>query len=220
MKNCLWPRAILPGTSNPICIRTTVEGDLDKLATHFERLSQSARYNRFMGAVGNFSKIARDCVMPQRKADFFTLVVERREAGFDAIIGEASYGFDRGSGCGEFAISVSDRFQRHGLGSSLMCALQSRAMSLGHLDLFGETLKTNDEMKRLAQRAGFASLARLARSAIRQAACGIARRPRGRRTAPRAGLDHSRMVSPEPPNSLGKSFSFGRPSRIGSTVSA
>lgn len=94
--------------------------------------------------------------MPARKADFFTLVVECRDKGLDAIIGEASYGFDRASGCGEFAISVGDRFQRHGLGSSLLCALQSRAVSLGYLDLFGETLKTSDEMKRLARRAGFA----------------------------------------------------------------
>jgi GNAT superfamily N-acetyltransferase len=156
MNNCLWPRAILPGISNPVCIRTVVESDIDKLTTHFERLSQPSRYNRFMGAVGNCSRIARDIVMPKHKGDFFTLVVEWREAGLDAIIGEASYGFDRESGCGEFAISVSDRFQRNGLGSSLMCALQSRAVSLGHLDLFGETLKTNDEMKRLAQRDGFA----------------------------------------------------------------
>jgi RimJ/RimL family protein N-acetyltransferase len=156
MKNCLWPRAILPGTSNPVCIRTAVESDVDKLTAHFERLSQSARYNRFMGAVGNFSRIARDCVMPKRKADFFTLVVEWREAGCDAIIGEACYAFNRESGSGEFAVSVGDRFQRHGLGSSLICALQSRAVSLGYLDLFGETLKTNDEMKRLARRAGFA----------------------------------------------------------------
>ena len=31
---------------------------------------------------------------------------------------------------------------------------------------------------------------------------------------------YSGTVSPEPPNSAGKSFSFGKPSRIGSTVSA
>jgi len=31
---------------------------------------------------------------------------------------------------------------------------------------------------------------------------------------------YSAIASPEPPNSAGKSFSFGRPSRIGSTVSA
>jgi GNAT superfamily N-acetyltransferase len=156
MKKCLWPRAILPGTRNPVCIRTAAENDLDTLCFYFENLSQPARYNRFMGAVSNFAPIVRDCLMPARTADYFTLVAEWREGEAEIIIGEASYGFDRGSGTGEFAISVGDRFQRHGLGSSLLCALQSRAVSLGHLDLFGETLKTNGEMKRLAQRAGFA----------------------------------------------------------------
>ena len=34
------------------------------------------------------------------------------------------------------------------------------------------------------------------------------------------GNRYSAIASPEPPNSAGKSFSFGRPSRIGSTVSA
>ena len=36
----------------------------------------------------------------------------------------------------------------------------------------------------------------------------------------RSESGYSGMASPEPPNSAGKSFSFGRPSRIGSTVSA
>jgi RimJ/RimL family protein N-acetyltransferase len=156
MKRCLWPRAILPGIGNRICIRTAAESDFDGLCAYFEKLSRPSRYNRFMGAVSNFSGIAQDCLMPARKADFFTLVAEWHEGGGDAIIGEASYGFDRASGSGEFAISVGDRFQRHGLGSSLLGALQARAVSLGHLDLFGETLKTNSEMKRLAQKSGFA----------------------------------------------------------------
>ena len=33
-------------------------------------------------------------------------------------------------------------------------------------------------------------------------------------------IAYSGIASPEPPNSFGKSFSFGRPSFIGSTVSA
>jgi hypothetical protein len=32
----------------------------------------------------------------------------------------------------------------------------SRALSLGHFELFGESLKTNDEMKNFARKAGFA----------------------------------------------------------------
>jgi hypothetical protein len=37
---------------------------------------------------------------------------------------------------------------------------------------------------------------------------------------PRPGAAYSATISPEPPNSAGKSFSFGSPSRSGSTVSA
>ncbi len=150
-----WPRLLLPGASEPVWIRTATEHDLERLAEYFEGLSRSARYNRFMGAASNLARIARDCLRPTRKADCFTLFVESREPHGDVIIGEACYGFDRASGTGEFAMSVADRFRRRGLGSALLCALQSRAISLGYLDLFGETLKGNEEMKNLARKAGF-----------------------------------------------------------------
>jgi GNAT superfamily N-acetyltransferase len=109
-----------------------------------------------MGAVSDFAKIALDCLMQTSKADRFTLVAEWRRQGRDAIIGEASYAFDLDQRCGEFAISVADRWQRQGLGSALLCALQFRAISLGYLGLFGESLKTNVPMKNLVCKAGLA----------------------------------------------------------------
>jgi len=140
----------------PVWIRTAGIGDIDCLSDHFGALSEASRYNRFMGAVSNFAKIASDCLMQTSKADRFTLVAEWRRQGRDAIIGEASYAFDLDQRCGEFAISVADRWQRQGLGSALLCALQFRAISLGNLGLFGESLKTNVQMKNLACKAGFA----------------------------------------------------------------
>lgn len=44
--------------------------------------------------------------------------------------------------------------------------------------------------------------------------------PSRRAATGRARQPYSGAASPEPPNSAGKSFSFGSPSRIGSTVSA
>jgi GNAT superfamily N-acetyltransferase len=155
MRDALRRAALMPGTSVPVWIRTAAGSDAERLADYFGKLSRSARYNRFMGAVGDLAKITRDCLRPLGTGDFFILVAEHGEHGQSAVIGEASYGFDRFEGRGEFAISVCDRFQRHGLGSALLCALQSRAVSLGHLDLFGETLKGNEEMKSLARKAGF-----------------------------------------------------------------
>jgi GNAT superfamily N-acetyltransferase len=72
-----------------------------------------------------------------------------------AMVAEASYAFDRNKNCGEFAISVADRWQRRGLGTALLCELQYRAVNLGFLDLFGETLKANEPMKMFARKAGF-----------------------------------------------------------------
>jgi RimJ/RimL family protein N-acetyltransferase len=158
---------IVAGVERPIWIRTAVVGDVDKLCAYYGSLSRDSRYNRFMGAVCNFSKLAFDCLMQVRRAECFTLVAECQEEGCDAIIGEASYAFDCGNRCGEFAISVADRWQRQGLGSALLSAVQLRAVSLGYLDLFGETLKTNEKMKNLARKAGFACTRSLDWRAVR-----------------------------------------------------
>jgi GNAT superfamily N-acetyltransferase len=155
MTSPLWPEAIAVDAVNPIWIRTAAVRDVESLSVYFGSLSQPSRYNRFMGAVSHFSKLALDCVAHGRKADRFTLVAELRDQASDAIIGEASCAFDRESSCGEFAISVCDRWQRRGVGTALLSALQFRAVSLGYFELFGETLRTNEQMKNLARKAGF-----------------------------------------------------------------
>jgi GNAT superfamily N-acetyltransferase len=137
-------------------IRTAAARDVDCLVAYFDTLSCSSRYDRFMGGVSSFSRIAQDCLIHGRNGDRFTIVAELRGKSGNSIIGEASYDYDRAANCGEFAISVSDLWQSQGLGSALLGALQFRAISLGHFELFGETLKTNDRMKGLARKAGFA----------------------------------------------------------------
>jgi hypothetical protein len=70
-------------------------------------------------------------------------------------------------------LSIPDDFERRGLGLALV-ALQSRAISLGYLDLFGEALKSNDRMRNCARKAGFEITRSLDwRGAIRQEAPGI-----------------------------------------------
>ena len=145
----------MAGQSSSVAIRTARPGDIDRLADYFGTLSQSSRINRFMSAVDNVDRIARDCLLQGSRADCFALLVEWRAKRGEAIIAEASYAFDRDTRCGEFAISVADRWQRRGLGSALLCALQFRAISLGYIELFGETLKTNAPMQSLARKAGF-----------------------------------------------------------------
>jgi GNAT superfamily N-acetyltransferase len=147
--------AIIAGAPGPISIRTADIGDLDRLTDHFGALSPPARNARFMGPVDNFAKIAIDCLVRGCRGERFTLVAEWQRRGRGIIIGEASYAFDRDRRSGEFAVSVADRWQRQGLGSALLCALQYRAISLGYVGLFGETLKSNVAMKDMARKAGF-----------------------------------------------------------------
>jgi hypothetical protein len=64
-----------------VWIRTAGIGDVDCLSDHFAALSEPSRYNRFMGAVDNVSKIASDCLMQSGKADQFALVAEWRAEG-------------------------------------------------------------------------------------------------------------------------------------------
>jgi GNAT superfamily N-acetyltransferase len=155
MIHSLCPGTVAAARTDSFCIRTAGKNDIGRLCDHFAALSPSSRYNRFMGAVSNLAKVASDCLGHACRPDRFTLVAESWEQGRDAIIGEASYAFDRDMRCGEFAISVADHWQRQGLGSALLCALQFRAISLGHIELFGETLKANAQMQNLAGKAGF-----------------------------------------------------------------
>ena len=151
-----WSEGTAANGASRLHIRTAAERDVDKLAEHFRTLSHPSRYNRFMGAVSNISKIAFDCLVHNRKADRFTLIAELQQDAREAVIGEASYAFESATGLGEFAISVCDSWQSRGLGSALLSALQARAISQGYFGLFGESLKTNDQMKALARKAGFA----------------------------------------------------------------
>ncbi len=151
-----WTEGMLANEVRRLHIRTAAERDADKLAEYFSTLSHSSRYNRFMEAVSNFSKVAFDCLAQARRADRFTLIAELQMDAQETVIGEASYAAESETGVGEFAISVRDDWQRRGLGSALLSALQSRAISLGYFRLSGEALRTNEQMKALARRAGFA----------------------------------------------------------------
>jgi RimJ/RimL family protein N-acetyltransferase len=155
MRNVFKVQASAPGVSVPVWIRTAGGHDVEMLSDHFRKLSCEARHNRFMGVTGDLARIARACLTPARRAECFAFVAECRRDRCDIIVGEASYAFDRMNGCGEFALSVADEFQRHGLGTTLLTALQFRAISLGYRELCGESLKSNDAMKNFARKAGF-----------------------------------------------------------------
>ena len=73
----------------------------------------------------------------------------------DTIIGEGRYVALGNSGRAEFAIAVTDEWQRNGIGARLLGALMGAARQAGLAALEGEVLRTNTAMLKFAGRAGF-----------------------------------------------------------------
>jgi acetyltransferase len=73
-----------------------------------------------------------------------------------AMIGEAIHVVAPGSARCEFALSVTDAWQRRGLGTLLLRLIECRARLIGARHLFGDVLRSNTAMKGLGRRTGFA----------------------------------------------------------------
>jgi acetyltransferase len=56
----------------------------------------------------------------------------------------------------EIALSVADAWQRKGLGTILLSHMKCRAKMIGVRHVIGEILRTNEAMRGLAHKAGFA----------------------------------------------------------------
>src|SRR5260370_9083284 len=79
-----------------------------------------------------------------------------RVGGETAMIAEAIQAIAPQSQRCEIALSVTDAWQRKGLGTLLLSHMECRARLLGVRDLVGDVLRTNDAMKGLARKSGFA----------------------------------------------------------------
>ena len=71
------------------------------------------------------------------------------------IVAEACYAFDRATGGLEFGVSVHDDHRGCNIGSALLSNLERLAAAFGAHHIFGDTLRTNNEMQALARKAGF-----------------------------------------------------------------
>jgi GNAT superfamily N-acetyltransferase len=141
-------------SGSPVTVRFAEPRDAEELQEYFRSLSTRSRYNRFLGARSELSRIELDHFVHVGEADSFSVVATMMIDGFETIVGEARYAFDTGSF--EFGLSIDDRWQGHGIGSALLKNLECRAAAFGAERLFGDTLRSNDVMIALARKSGFA----------------------------------------------------------------
>jgi GNAT superfamily N-acetyltransferase len=142
-------------TGEQVIVRFVRPQDAGALQDYFRSLSVRSRYNRLMGAASELPQIQLNKFVRLGEGDSFSVVATMKVDGADAIVGEARYAFHPESGSFELGLSVDDRWQGHGIGAALLANLECRAAALGAESLFGDTLRSNDAMLRLARKSGY-----------------------------------------------------------------
>jgi GNAT superfamily N-acetyltransferase len=152
-----WSRAagILPGGER-ITVGVVRPQDAGALQAYFRELSGESRYRRFLGALAelNAKQLAR--ITEMNGPDEVALLAFAETGNTPCLVGEAVLVRVAGSARCEFALSVTDAWQRKGVGAALLADLECRARMRGARHLYGDVLRTNTPMKNLARKAGFA----------------------------------------------------------------
>lgn len=136
-------------------IRAVSPADEAELVQAFGRMSEEARYLRFMGSVGELDLgRLRKTLAAFPETGIGIVATVPAEDGID-IVGSAVYFLERDPTRCEFAITVASRFGGVGLATTLMTALIQAAKRRGICELNGFVLAQNQPMLRLARRLGF-----------------------------------------------------------------
>jgi RimJ/RimL family protein N-acetyltransferase len=139
-----------------ITLRFVEPRDGEELQNYFRSLSTRSRYNRFHGAMSELPAPVLDRFTHVSEAAGFTVVATMMIDGFETIVGESRYVFHPETESFEFGISIDDRWQGHGIGTALLKNLECRAAAFGAHKLFGDTLRSNNNMMSLARKSGYA----------------------------------------------------------------
>ena len=143
-------------SGEPVKLRFVEPRDAEELQNYFRSLSTRSRYNRFLGAMRELPKSLLEHFIHVGEAEQFSVVATMMIDGFETIVGEARYAFHAENASIEFGLSIDDRWQGHGIGKALLGNLECRAASFGAERLFGDTLRSNEQMISLARKSGYA----------------------------------------------------------------
>jgi len=136
-------------------IRPVRPEDEAEILQAFDRMSDDARYMRFMRSVRepNVERLRKALALVPAGGMGIVATVPAAD-GFD-IVGSAMYVIGNDRTTCEFAISVASAFGGVALARSLMTALIDAATKRGLQEMEGYVLAANQPMLRLASRLGF-----------------------------------------------------------------
>jgi acetyltransferase len=136
-------------------IRAIDADDGPLLQSFVRRLSARSRRFRFFSALVELSAAELERLVKVDRRRQLALVALTGRSECRAIIAEARCVVNCTARSAEFAVAVTDEFQRRGLGTQLVQRLFTYASKMGVRRLFGEILPDNRGMLALARRLGF-----------------------------------------------------------------
>jgi GNAT superfamily N-acetyltransferase len=145
----------LPGGES-VMVRAISPQDADRLQAYMRNLSGPTRRNRFLGAVSELTPKELERLTHMGGPGEFALIAFGSVAGRTVMIAESVQAIGPQSQRCEIALSVTDAWQRRGVGTLMLSHMECRARLLCARYLVGDVLRTNDAMKGLARKAGFA----------------------------------------------------------------
>jgi acetyltransferase len=156
---CRYPTTLIDIWRNKrgeqFILRPVLPQDKPLLEEFVSSLSPLSRRMRFHGAVNALSPSALDYMSEIDYDKHLALVVTFVSEGMETIVADARYVIDASQRGGEFAIAVSDLWQRRGIAANAMAGL-CKAAKLQGLDwLWGDVLDANGAMLGLMRKAGF-----------------------------------------------------------------
>jgi GNAT superfamily N-acetyltransferase len=145
----------LPG-GEAIVVRAIGPHDADRLQAYMRSLSGPMRRNRFLGAVSELTPRELKRLTHMGGPGELALIAFASAGGETVMIAETVQVIAPQNLRCEIALSVTDAWQRKGVGTLLLWQMECWARLVGARSLVGEVLRTNDAMKGLARKAGFA----------------------------------------------------------------
>ena len=136
-----------------LLIRPLTPDDLELERRFVGSLSDETLLRRARGAQASGDEVLNRLIRFDRSCELALAAIRRDDEG-DELIAVARFSRARHPGDARFAIVVADRYQRHCLGTELMCRLLDAAATMGYRRLVGYTLTPNAPMLCLARRMG------------------------------------------------------------------
>lgn len=137
-----------------VTVRAITPHDAADVQAAFGRVSEEARYTRFMAPLKVLSPAMLEQAVSPLADRFLALVAVAGDPKSEAIVGGARY-LGAADGACEFAILIADEWQGVGLASHLMRELICDARARGLSRMHGYVLAGNRPMLDLARRLGF-----------------------------------------------------------------